>query len=326
MVAVTPRRLKQTIWKSKLARNAGASYGYDLTVDETKVEEVAETGMTTGTGITSFGGMAQDLMNLPGGGLYPFGTGLYSMGSGMVPAFGMGIFSKIKGVAKSGLNSVLRGTTVKQLKNAVMDAGKRKVRQILPAVMDKVKTEINKNAPNLVTRLTSPALNKLPESVRGNISGLLEAGVNKGLAGVNKGLQIAQNEALKRIDGSGMPTPSTESTAYNDRQLAYMKKFGMDSQRGADAGEAPKRLILDRSSRSLAESILTDRMYNKIKRDELVGAVEHSGGGLMYHSLDYQPMETVNPPMKTVKAVRKTAKPKGRPRGSTTKGKGIVYL
>lgn len=339
MVAVTPRVLKRTIWKSKLGRNAGASYGYDLMPSKENVEKVAELGMTTGSGmasfgggITSFGGMADTLMNLEGAGLYPFGTGIYTMGSGMVPAFGMGILSKIKSAAKKTASSVLRGTTVKQLKNAVMDAGKKKVRQILPAVLDKVKTEINKQAPGLVTRLTSPALNKLPAGAKEGLQSLLTQGVNKGLEGVNKGLALAENAAMAQLSGSGfrdmydLPTPSSESTTYNKQQLDYMRRFGVHSQRGADAGEAPKRLILDKSSRSLADTILADRGYAKVKRAEFLQGVDAAGGALMYHSLDYQPQETAIQPARTVRAKKSAAKPKGRPKGSGTKGKGIVYL
>lgn len=343
MVAVTPRVLKRTIWKSKLARNAGASYGYDLQPSIETVEKLAESGMTTGSGmasfgggLTSFGGMAETLMGLEGGGLYPFGTGIYQMGSGMVPAFGMGILSKLKGAAKSAAksvsSSVLRGTTVKQLKNAVMDAGKKKIRHILPAVLDKVKTEINKQAPGLVTRLTSPALNKLPSGAKEGLQSLLTQGVNKGLEGVNKGLALAQDAAMAQLSGSGiaelygLSTPSSETTRYNRKQLEYMNRFGIQSQRGADAGEAPKKLILDKSSRSLADSILADRGYEKVKRAEFLGQVDAAGGALMYHSLDYQPMDNVKGPARTVRAKKAAAKPKGRPRGSGTKGKGIVYL
>lgn len=336
MVALTPRRLKQTIFKSKLARNQGASYGYDALAVETNVEEIAGEGMYSyGGGITSFGGMAKSLMNVDGYGLMALGSGLYTLGTGLYP-FGMGIFSKIKGLAGKAASSVIRGTTVKQLKNAVMDAGKKKARQILPQILNKVKTEINRTAPELVTRLTSPVLNKLPSSVQGNVKSMLEMGVNKGLAQATKGIDKAQQLALQGISsipsGSGMyggrvgsqfndvlTAPSTDQYAdYSDRQLNFMRNFGIQSQRSQNAGEIPKRLVLDKASRSLADSILADRTYNQLKQQELYGQVEAAGGGLMYHSQDWQPEVVAKP-----KATRK--KP-GRPKGTTTKGKGIVYL
>ena len=332
MVAITGRQFKKTVYKSKLARNAGASYGYDIVIDpETpKFEKLMGEGLSTfgGSGLSSFGGA---MSTMGSGGLYPFGSGVVEMGTGLMP-FGVGILSKLKGFAKKA-HSVIRGAIPSQLRRAAVDFGKKKARELLPQITSKVKSEIAKEAPGLVARLTDPLVGKLPPSMQGVAKSSLSKGVEKGLSGLESGLSAAESYALKRLGGKGigayggalefpMPTPSGNPIDYSQRQLGFMRSQGEELERQRQAGNVPKRLVLDQHSRSLLDTIMADKGYDATKAQD---AFEQMGMQSSHTSSESMGPLRIKAPKKKA-ATKKVAKKPGRPKGSKVHGKGIVYL
>jgi len=335
MVAVTPRQFKKTVYKSNLGRNFGASYGYDILVNpETpKFEKLMGEGLSTfgGSGLSAFGGA---MSTMGSGGLYPFGSGVVEMGTGIMP-FGVGIISRIKGFVKKA-HSVIKGAVPAHLRRAAVDFGKKKARELLPQITSRVKHEIAKEAPGLVTRLTDPLVGKLPPSMQGSAKSILEKGTMKGLSALESGLSAAESAAMKKLGGKGlqtfggaleMPTPAASSypTDYNQRQLGFMRQQGEDLERQRQAGNVPKRLVLDQHSQSLLDTIMADKGYDRAKSQDAFAQM-----GLQHSSQSTESMgplrikasKSAKPKKKTTGAGKKKA---GRPKGSVS-GRGIVYL
>ena len=341
MVALTPRQVQKRVYKSKLARGAGASYGHDMVLNtqSPKFEKIMGEGLSTfGSGVTSFGGALQSMGS---GGLYTFGSGVAEMGTGLMP-FGIGIIDKLKGFAKKA-HSVIKGAVPAQLRRAALDFGKKKARELLPQVTSRVKAEIAKEAPGLVARLTDPLVGKLPVSLQGHAQSALRSGVQQGLAGLESGLSQAEAMAMKRLGGSGVsvfgggmggtleyPTPVASSYPidYNQRQLGFMRQQGLALEQQRQAGNVPKRLVLDQHSQSLLDIIRADKGYDRAKTQD---AFEQMGMQYAPQSTESMGPLTMKKPKKTKKATASAASdvPKrkpGRPKGSKNKGKGIVYL
>jgi hypothetical protein len=329
MVAVTARQFKKTIYKSRIARNAGASYGYDIVLDTEKpvFEKVMGEGLTTfGGGLYPFGG---ELKSMGSGGLYPFGSGVIEMGTGLMP-FGVGILSKLKGFAKKA-HSVIKGAVPEQLRRAAVDFGKKKARELLPKVTSRVKAEIAKEAPGLVTRLTSPLVGKLPPSMQSTASDLIRTGATKGLSALESGLSAAESSALKKLGGNGLntfggalvmptPVPSSYPVDYTDRQLGFMRQQGEDLERQRQAGNVSKRLVLDQHSRSLLDTIMADKGYDRAKTQSSLEQI-----GLMGAHGSTENMGPLRLKAPKARSKPSAARKPGRPKGKLS-GKGIVYL
>lgn len=339
MVAITARQFKKTVYKSKLGRNAGASYGYDIVVDpeSPKFEKLMGAGLATfGGGLTPFGGSIESLKSMSGSGLYPFGSGVVEMGTGLMP-FGVGIISRLKGFVKKA-HSVIKGAVPAQLRRAAVDFGKKKARELLPQITSRVKAEISKEAPGLVARLTDPLVGKLPPSMQSTAHSALSKGVEKGLSGLESGLSAAESYALKRLGGKGlgsyggaiempMPTPSGNPIDYNQRQLGFMRSQGEELERQRQAGNVPKRLVLDQHSRSLLDTIMADKGYDATKAQDAFAQMGLQSAHSSSESMG--PLKMLKAPKK--KSAKKVSKKStggkvGRPKGSKVSGKGIVYL
>lgn len=335
MVALTGRQIKKNVRPNKMARSLGASYGHDVLVDEQgpAFEKIV------GQGLTAFGsGMNSPMSDLlaTGEGLYPFGSGVMTMGNGVVP-FGMGLVSKLKGFFKK-THSTIKGAIPAELRRSAMDYGKKKARELLPKVVAKVKEEIAKQAPDVATRLTAPLMKKVPDEYEDMVEGYVKKGTQKGLSLVDKGLDLAEQRALtalggarmRSLMGSGMasnrgdlidqlvPLPNATSNPieYNQRQLNFMKQQGMDLQRQREAGNVPKRLILDQHSRSLLDTIMADKGFERAQKQEYREQL-----GLMQKPSSTEQMS----PYANIKLPTPPKKKAGRPKG-TTRGKGVVKL
>lgn len=324
MPALTPRVIHRNIRQSKLARGVGASYGFQIAIGTDPVSDhLMGKGMESyGTGLTTFGGELMTMLD--GSGLYPFGSGIMTMGTGLVP-FGMGFLSKLKGFAKKA-TSVITGSTPAQLKRAALDAGKKKARELLPKVISKVKSEIESQAPGMVARITGPLVGKLPTAMQGEFGALVKKGLDKGLAKIDSGLSMGEARAQEMLSGSGIERYAFGSQGplmIDRRQLDFMRRAGQHEDAVRSAGDIPKRLVMDQQSQSLAETILANKRYKQVKQQELAHMLGLSGGSsLGYHS-DF-------PSANDLETIRLPASPRkkaaGRPKGTGTRGKGIVYL
>lgn len=322
-----------------MARNMGCSYGHEIAVDNNSktFEKIVGEGISSfGTGCEELNKDMQSVLT-SGSGLYPFGSGILTMGGGTMP-FGSGFFSKLQGLAKKA-SSVIRGAIPAQLRRSAMDYSKKKARELLPQVVAKVKEEIKKEAPGLVARLTTPLLKKVPDQFEGPVEGYVKKGTEKGLSLIDRGLDMAQSRAMKELGGGRMtgygiknrgdvvdqliplPVATSDPVEFNNRQLAFMKQKGMELQRQRDAGNVPKRLILDHHSRNLIDQIMADKGYEKAVHQDMREQL-----GLMGRPSSTEHMNPLGSRLSAVAPRRAPKKQAGRPKGSATRGKGIVNL
>lgn len=321
-----------------MARNMGSSYGTDIVVDTESpdFEAVKASGIASfGGGLTTFGSGedALDAMLTSGNGLTVFGSGIMTMGSGL--PLGMGLLSKLRGFAKK-TRSIIQGAIPAQLRRAAVDFSKKKARELLPVIVSRVKTEIAEEAPGLAARLTNPLLKKVPDRFENEISGYVKRGTRSGIAALNKGIDAAEAAALSKLQGGAirsmkklgvadmipLPVSSSHYTEFSGPQLNFMRTQGEDLQRQRDAGNVPKRLVLDQHSRSLLDQIMADKGYDKTKQEDMREQL-----GMLARPSNPDRVGTRGLAAATKLPAKPAAKKRpGRPKGSALRAKGVVNL